>query len=481
MASNQILNSVKWTTLTTILTKSFVPISNMVLARLLSPEVFGIIATVNMVVSFADMFTEAGFQKYLIQHQFVKDEKIEEYLNVAFWTNLLLAVFLFFIIVLGSEYFATFVGCKGYEDVLIISSLALPLTSFSSIQEGYYKKNFEFKQLFYLNILGALIPFIITIPMAYLGYSYWALVCGNLSKYFLQAIFLTVKSKWKPKLFFSFAILKKMFQYTIWTLFEKIVIWFSSQADVFIIGNILSVYYLGLYRNIQSTVTSLFVTIQLTIYPVMFSAISKEQNNSDKFEELVCNFQKYIAAFAVPLGIGTILYRDFIVKILLGEQWLRGSDFFGIWTMVMAINIAFSYVCSEVYRAKGVVKLSAILQILYLIYMIPAYIFGAKQSFELLTIVTLTASFFMAIEHTIFMKSQLQFNIKKLYKNIIIPLICSGIMGIFSAIVRKKVQSTIGICFSILGCIVVYFLSLLLFKEWREIFFKLIYSKYSQK
>lgn len=476
MASNQILDSVKWTTLTTILTKSFVPISNMVLARLLSPEVFGIIATVNMVVSFADMFTEAGFQKYLIQHQFDINEKIEEYLNVAFWTNLLLAIFLFISIALGSEKLAAFVGCTGYENVLVISALSLPLTSFSAIQEGYYKKNFEFKQLFYLNIMGAFIPFFITIPMAYMGYSYWALVCGNLSKYFLQAVFLTAKSKWKPHVFFSFSILKKMFHYTIWTLFEKVVIWFSSQADVFIIGNILAAYYLGLYRNIQNTVTSLFIVVQLTIYPVMFSAISIEQNNSEKFEELVCNFQKYIAVFAVPLGIGAMLYKDFAIRILLGDQWLDGSVFFGIWTLAMVINISFSYICSEVYRAKGVVKLSAILQILYLIYMIPMYTFAARQSFQLLSITTLSAVIFMAIEHSFFMKKRLGFCVGKMYKNIAKPFICSGVMGIFSIFMKKIDQGTIWTCFSILGCVLIYFASLLLFREWREIFAKVVYK-----
>ena len=477
MASNQILDSVKWTTLTTILTKSFVPISNMVLARLLAPEVFGIIATVNMVISFADMFTEAGFQKYLIQHQFDKDEKLEEYLNVAFWTNLLLAILLFFAVALGSQELAVFVGCTGYENVLVISALALPLTSFSTIQEGYYKKNFEFKQLFYLNIMGAFIPFVITIPMAYMGYSYWALVCGNLSKYFLQAVFLTVKSKWKPYIFFSFPILKRMYSYTLWTLFEKIVIWFSSQADVFIIGNILAVHYLGLYRNIQNTVTSLFVVVQLTIYPVMFTAISREQNNSEKFEDLVCNFQKYIAIFAVPLGIGAMLYRDFAIRVLLGEKWIDGSVFFGIWTMAMVINISFSYICSEVYRAKGVVRLSAVLQILYLIYMMPMYTFAARKSFQLLSMTTLSAAIVMAIEHTIFMKKKLGFGVSKMYRNLATPFICSGIMTMFSVFMKKIGKGMAWTCFSILGCILVYFGSLLLFREWRETFEKAVCKK----
>ena len=70
-------NATKWSAITEILSKIVTPISNMLLARILAPEAFGIVATITMITSFADVFTDAGFQKYIIQHQF-KDEKEKE-------------------------------------------------------------------------------------------------------------------------------------------------------------------------------------------------------------------------------------------------------------------------------------------------------------------------------------------------------------------------------------------------------------------
>ena len=85
--NKKISSSVKWASITEILAKVITPFSSMVLARLLSPEEFGVVATVTMITSFADVFTDAGFQKYLIQKKFKDEKKLYESANVAFWTN----------------------------------------------------------------------------------------------------------------------------------------------------------------------------------------------------------------------------------------------------------------------------------------------------------------------------------------------------------------------------------------------------------
>ena len=70
---NKVVNATKWSTITEIAAKLISPVTNMILARILAPEAFGVVATVTMIISFADMFTDSGFQKYLVQHEF-KDE-----------------------------------------------------------------------------------------------------------------------------------------------------------------------------------------------------------------------------------------------------------------------------------------------------------------------------------------------------------------------------------------------------------------------
>lgn len=91
--NNKIKKASKWSAITELIVRLLVPIVNMVLARLLTPDAFGIVATLNMVISFAEIFTDAGFQKYLVQHEFADDQDRQDSTNVAFWSNLVMSLF----------------------------------------------------------------------------------------------------------------------------------------------------------------------------------------------------------------------------------------------------------------------------------------------------------------------------------------------------------------------------------------------------
>ena len=97
--NTKVKSATKWSAITEIIAKLITPITSMVLARLLTPEAFGVVATLTMIISFAEIFTDAGFQKYLIQHDF-KDEKDQiDSTNVAFWSNLIMSLIIWLIII----------------------------------------------------------------------------------------------------------------------------------------------------------------------------------------------------------------------------------------------------------------------------------------------------------------------------------------------------------------------------------------------
>ena len=98
-----IVNATKWSAIAEVLAKLITPITSMVLARLLTPDAFGVVATITMIISFAEIFTDACFQKYVIQHEFVNDDDRDESTNVAFWSNLALAFILWGIIAIFNE------------------------------------------------------------------------------------------------------------------------------------------------------------------------------------------------------------------------------------------------------------------------------------------------------------------------------------------------------------------------------------------
>ena len=215
--NTKVVKATKWSTFTEIIAKLITPITSIILARMLTPEAFGVVTTLTMVITFAEIFTDAGFQKYLIQHNFTDDLDREQSTNVAFWSNLIMSLFIWGIIGVFDDSLAAMVGNPGLGHVLTISCISIPLAAFSSIQMALYKRDLDFKTLFKVRIVGISIPLVVTVPLAFYLRSYWALVIGTIVSNLVNAILLTVYSKWKPKFYYSFHKLKEMFSFSAWS------------------------------------------------------------------------------------------------------------------------------------------------------------------------------------------------------------------------------------------------------------------------
>ena len=470
----KVLNATKWSSITEIVAKIVSPMTYMVLARILTPEAFGVVATVTMIFSFADMFTDAGFQKYLVQHEFKNDEEKNQNTNVAFWTNLFISLALWGGIALFCEPIARLVGNPGLGMVILIACIQLPLTSFSSIQMALYRRDFDFKTLFLARLISICIPFVITIPLALLGFSYWALIIGLIFSQFSNAIILTVKSKWKPKWFYELGILKEMLSFSIWTLVEAVANWFILWVDTFIIGNALSGYYLGLYKTATSMVNSLMSLITASTVTVLFSTLSRLQNDSKQFNNMYFSTQRLASIIVFPMGVGMYIYSELVTRILLGSHWKEAGDVIGIWALNSAIIIVFGYYCSEVYRAKGKVKLSFLAQILQLAVLVPTCIISSRHGFWPLVYARSWIRLEGVLVHFIIMKFVIGIPVFKTLKNVFPMVISVAVMGIVGVSLKQLNNSVIWDFISIIVCVVFYFGVVCLFPNMRKEIFRII-------
>ncbi len=431
---NKFYQATKWSTISEIAAKVIQPISSMILARIISPEAFGVVATVTMIITFTEMFSDAGFQKYLIQHEFKSTVEKFKFSNVAFWTNMFISTILFFLIIVFNEHIALIVGNPGKGYVIIFASIQLFTTSFSSIQMALYKRDFDFKTLFYSRIVSVCIPIFVTIPLAFWGLSYWSIIIGNLVSQISIAIVLTIKSKWKPKYFYNFNILKRMFSFSFWNLVESISIWLTSWVDVFIISNVINQYYLGIYKTSTILVNAIFSIIVSSVVPVLFSALSRLQNDREKFVALYFKIQKYVAFFVLPLGIILYFYSDLATSIMLGSKWKEASDVIGVWALTSSIMVVFAHFSSEVYRSLGRPKLSFLAQLLHLVVLVPVCIYSSNFGFWPLVYSRAWIRMEFVIVHLLFMQYFIGINIKDVIFNLKSIIVSVTILFLFNII-----------------------------------------------
>lgn len=358
----------------------------MVLARLLTPEAFGVVATLNMVIAFAEIFTDAGFQRYIIQYQFESDEAKDESANVAFWSNLIMSILIWGLIAVFNNQLAELVGSPGLGGALIVSCGSIPLTAFSSIQMALFRRSLDFKTLFWRRLAIVIIPLFVTIPLAIWLRTYWALVIGTIVTNLTNAILLTLKSNWHPRFYYSFIRLKEMLSFCTWSIIDSILIWATSYIDIFFISRALDAYYLGLYRTSIATAGQFTSLITASILPVIMPAISRLQDDIPEMRKTLLKFQKYTSVLLLPLGFGIFVFSKLVTNVMLGGQWQEASSFIGIWALMEVITVIFARFCSNVYPAIGKPRLSAIVQIAHLVVLIPAVIISGKYGFTSLYI-----------------------------------------------------------------------------------------------
>lgn len=454
----QIVNATKWSVFAEVASKLITPIVNIILARLLTPDEFGIVASITIITSFADIFTDAGFQKYVIQHEFCNDEDLNKYSDVAFTSNVSLSVLIYIIIFVFRNKLAEAVGCPGAYTGLAIASLTVLCTSFSSIAIARFRKDLNFKPLFYIRLGSTLIPLLVTVPLAIALRSYWAIVIGTLSQQLFIAVLSIVISKYKPRIRFNKVIFVDMVSFSLWNLFETLSIWFAGQANIFIVVSVLDSFYLGLYKTGMSTINSYMGIITAAITPVLFSALSRAQNDKSTYNQTFNGFQKSVALLVIPMGAGIFLYRSFAVQLLLGSQWMQIADFMGLWALMSAMTITFSNTACEVYRSMGKPKISFILQMIYLCFYVPSIYFSANSGdFRLLCIVSCLIRLLPITFDLITLRAKFDISMRNMIRNTGIPFVATGIMIVIAIILRQVSVKIVWNLISIVICIIVYF------------------------
>lgn len=375
----------KWSLLTQVISKLISPVTTLILAHLLTPEVFGVVAIVTMVTSFADLFSDAGFQKYLIQHEYDDDEQFVLSCDVAFWTNLVVSLVLWGCIAAGSDALAAMLGDATIGSAIAVACASLPLTAAISVQTAVYQRNFDFKTLFYSKVGSSLLILFVSVPLAFCGFGYWAMIAGTIASNLLLAVWLTARSAWRPALKYSFAELKAMFSFSAWTLVEQVSIWLTSWLGTFILGTMMTSYYLGLYNTSTSLVNAVIGIITGAVNPIVFATLSRFQMDRTKFDSAFYAMQRYLALAVVPIAVALWVFSDAVVALYLGDQWLEAATFFGLYSLTSAFVVVFGHIASDAYRSLGKPKYSLLAQIGIILTQAPGLIIGALNGFAVLS------------------------------------------------------------------------------------------------
>ncbi|GCL69721.1 lipopolysaccharide biosynthesis protein [Veillonella tobetsuensis] len=469
----KVVAAAKWSLITEVLAKLITPVTNIILAHILAPTAFGILATIMMVISFAEMLADAGFQKFLVQYEFESEDEKQKNVSVAFISNIVLAIVLWLVIIIWRDELAILVGNEGLGFPLAIMGAMLPLGAFSSIQMAMYRRSFNFKFLLSIRMITIITPLFISIPMALAGFDYWSLIVGLLAAHLFTAIALCIRQEKLISIYFSSTVFRKMFSFSAWSLAEAFSIWLTAWVDTFIISHFLDAYYLGLYKMPTAIVTTVMAIATSSMAPVLFSALSRHQHNQVEFEKTFLTFQRYMALFLVPLGVGMFVYQDFIVEILLGPQWKLAGIVLGSWALSSSLVTAISYLISEAFRAKGMPNISFLAQMAHLFVLIPVIYVCVQYDFTTFVYARSIVRVQMIAVLLYLLAIYVGMNAWLVIRNIKSYIIASAVVGTGSYVLLHLHNSMIWTIFCICISLILYLVVLYLFPTERIILTKI--------
>jgi lipopolysaccharide exporter len=294
-------------------------ISILILARLLTPDDFAIVALTAITVHFFDMLSSAGSEQYIIQ----KDDVVAADLNTAWTIDIVFKSALWFVLILFSSIIAVFFEQPELEIALYASSFILIINALKNPGFFVKKQNFEYGEIFWLSVFQRLVTFVLVIVIAYIEKSYWALIIGDIVSSIIYTGGSYLLDKFRPKL--SLQHWRKQWSFSGWLFLKGIVGYMRSQIDTLIVSKFFPQAQLGQYYMARDIAMIPSHNIISPAIEPLLAAFRKSRNSVEALEVKVRISLFSVSLVSIPIFVFLWCFPGEIIAVLLGDQWAEAG------------------------------------------------------------------------------------------------------------------------------------------------------------
>src|SRR5690554_3205836 len=382
-----------------------------ILARLLTPEEFGVVALAMVFISLSSVFTDVGFTQGLIQR-----EKIDnEHYNSIFITNISLSLIISGVIYFSADLIGGFYDSKEVTQVVKHLAVIPVIASFGMVHRSILVRKMRFKELSLRTMVSSVFGGVVGITAAFYGEGAFSLVWKQLASEVIGVIVFWWGSKWLPNLCFSLIELKDLFSFSQFVFFDSLLKTFFDRLDTLFIGKVFSPEILGLFGRAKSL--NLIVTSYTTnsISKVMFPALSSIQNESERFNKVFLKITQISSAGAVMLGGIMFFIAEPFVIIILGEHW-RGS--IPIFKLLVFVTLVSPYIVinAQAILSKGFSKTKLHMNVVHRTLGLLPLLFGLFWGIQVFTLILVCAKVLVMIAYIFFANKKLGIDWRKQIK-----------------------------------------------------------------
>lgn len=452
-------------------------ILSVVLARMLMPEEYGLIAMINLFIVIANVFVCSGFTAALVQK---KDADEIDY-STMFYCTLVTSLLMYGLVYLIAPYIASFYNMPELCILTRVYALSLILSSYQTIQQAYIARNMLFKKTFISTFIATLFSGVLGVIMAYNGYGVWSLVGQYIANVILNSLTLTFVIPWHPRRLFSITRAKSLMGYGSKILASSLLGTIYKEIRQLIIGKMFTPADLGYYNRGNHLPQLVRTNLDHTILSVLFPAMS---NHSDKPEEIRNMLRKgikissYITFFFFTL-MSTI--SEPLIKVLLTEKWLHCVPYMQIFCLSYMFLIIAGYNVEAIKalgKSKEVLKLEVFKKPLFIVVILVA----AQYSVMAVALTSPFNSLYAMVMNMKPTRKYLGYNLREQISDIVPATLLAVLLFVTTwPLTLVHMNSYLIISIQIIVSILVYWLGSAMFKvEAYQVILKMIKEKFLQ-
>lgn len=397
-----------------------------ILARILSPEEFGIVAIATVIIVFFNMLTEIGIGPAIVQNKELNKDDLSNIFSFTIWFGLILTI----IFVLLAKPIAIYYETPILEPISYYLSIAIFFNSSQIVPNALIYKDKDFKFIAIRSFSIQLFAGIIAVVSVFLGFGIYALLINPILSSILLFIISYIKKPIKFKLYFDIKALKKILSFSTYQFLFNLINYFSRNLDKLIIGKYLNNTMLGYYEKSYRLMMLPLQTITHVVSPVMHPIFSDYQNNFKKLSDSYLKIVKLLAYIGFPLSVLLFFTSKELVLLIFGMQWERSILSF----QILALSVGFEIILStsgSIFQAANSTKMLFICGLISTIILIIAILIGVFI-FKIIEAVALFSLFAFIINFIItyfLMYSKLfKTGLQTFFKVLISPIILSLIL-----------------------------------------------------
>lgn len=424
-------------------------IVSIVLARVLMPGDYGLVAMVMIFITLADVFISSGFNTALIQ----KKDADELDFSTVFWFSMAMSVIIYALLFVCAPFISDFYGEPALVPLLRVFALRIPMAVPNSIQHAFVSRNMIFKSFFFSTLLSTIASGITGVAMAFMGFGAYALIGQYFTKTIFDTVVLAFIVDWRPRLSFSMSRARGLMGYGSAVLAADLSGQFFDQLRGLIIGRYYTSTDLAFYNRGQQFPQFVTSNVSSAIMAVLFPAIANEADDLGKVRSMTRRALKTTGFIFFPLMIGLACVADPLVDVLLTSKW-KDCVFF---LQILAINNALGLwggVSLDSLKAIGkggsLVKLEVVKKPVYVLLLVV----GVVVSVHAIAVTMLLYGIYGALINMRELSRQTGYTVRNQILDVLPEVTMSLVMGVvvfslnaasLSSLAKLLMQVTVGI------------------------------------